>query len=97
MLEPGKPDDEAVRLKTLQSLKLLDTAPEERFDRLTRLARRLFDVPIALVSLVDTNRQWFKSRSGMNISETPRAISFCLSNSARRRASSSGLICATLL
>jgi len=77
MLEPGKPDDEAVRLKTLQSLKLLDTAPEERFDRLTRLARRLFDVPIALVSLVDANRQWFKSSVGINVSETPRAVSFC--------------------
>ncbi|UZE21612.1 sensor domain-containing diguanylate cyclase [Pseudomonas sp. B21-056] len=77
MLEPGEPDDEAVRLKTLQSLKLLDTAPEERFDRLTRLARRLFDVPIALVSLVDANRQWFKSNVGMSVSETPRAVSFC--------------------
>jgi diguanylate cyclase (GGDEF)-like protein len=77
MLEPGKPDDEAVRLKTLQSLKLLDTAPEERFERLTRLARRLFDVPFALVSLVDANRQWFKSNGGMSVSETPRAVSFC--------------------
>src|SRR5690606_34320077 len=61
----------------LQSLKLLDTAPEERFDRLTRLARRLFDVPIALVSLVDTNRQWFKSSAGLDASETPREVSFC--------------------
>ncbi|ROM75644.1 GGDEF domain-containing protein [Pseudomonas brassicacearum] len=77
MLAPGKPDNEAVRLKNLHSLKLLDTAPEERFDRLTRLARRLFDVPIALVSLVDANRQWFKSSAGLDVSETPREVSFC--------------------
>ncbi len=77
MLAPRKPDDEAARLKNLHSLKLLDTAPEERFDRLTRLARRLFDVPIALVSLVDANRQWFKSSAGLDASETPREISFC--------------------
>ncbi|WP_260954554.1 GGDEF domain-containing protein [Pseudomonas citri] len=77
MLAPGKPDDEAVRLKKLHSLKLLDTAPEERFDRLTRLARRLFDVPIALVSLVDAHRQWFKSSVGLDVSETPREVSFC--------------------
>ncbi|CAH0145563.1 sensor domain-containing diguanylate cyclase [Pseudomonas brassicacearum] len=77
MLAPRKPDDEAARLKSLHSLKLLDTAPEERFDRLTRLARRLFDVPIALVSLVDANRQWFKSSAGLDASETPREISFC--------------------
>ncbi|WP_434601111.1 sensor domain-containing diguanylate cyclase [Pseudomonas sp. Z1-29] len=77
MLAPGKPDNEAVRLKQLQSLKLLDTPPEERFDRLTRLARRLFNVPIALVSLVDANRQWFKSSAGLEASETPREVSFC--------------------
>ncbi len=77
MLAPRKPDDEAARLKNLHSLKLLDTAPEERFDRLTRLARRLFDVPIALVSLVVANRQWFKSSAGLDASETPREISFC--------------------
>lgn len=77
MLAPGKPDNEAVRLENLHSLKLLDTAPEERFDRLTRLARRLFDVPIALVSLVDANRQWFKSSAGLEASETSREVSFC--------------------
>ncbi len=77
MLAPRQPDDEAARLKNLHSLKLLDTAPEERFDRLTRLARRLFDVPIALVSLVDANRQWFKSSAGLDASETSREISFC--------------------
>ena len=71
------PINEALRLSTLRSLKILDTAPEERFDRLTRLARRLFNVPEALVSLVDEDRQWFKSHSGTEVTETPRDISFC--------------------
>jgi len=62
---------------TLQSLNILDTLPEERFDRLTRMAKRMFRVPIALVSLVDENRQWFKSCVGVDVSETPRDISFC--------------------
>ncbi|MDN7430394.1 GGDEF domain-containing protein [Burkholderia sp. AU16741] len=65
------------RLDTLHSLSILDTPPEERFDRLTRLARRLFDVPIALVSLVDENRQWFKSHAGLDAAQTPRDVSFC--------------------
>ena len=69
--------DEKVRLETLWSLDVLDTQAEERFDRLTRIARRMFGVPIALVSLVDENRQWFKSRMGLAASETPREISFC--------------------
>lgn len=71
------PIDDAFRIDTLQSLNILDTAPEERFDRLTRLARRLFDVPIALVSLVDERRQWFKSHDGLEATETPRDVSFC--------------------
>lgn len=74
---PDLPEDERTRLETLRSLNLLDTAPEERFDRLTRLAKRLFGVPISLVSLVDEQRQWFKSCDGFNLSETPRNISFC--------------------
>lgn len=65
------------RMQVLNALKLLDSAPDERFDRLTRMARRLFDVPIALVTLVDSNRQWFKSCQGLGILETPRDISFC--------------------
>ena len=77
MLEPPLPPDEAMRLAALRSLNILDTPAEERFDRITRLAQRLFDVPIALVSLVDTNRQWFKSCQGLDASETPRSISFC--------------------
>ncbi len=69
--------DETQRLEALRSLGVLDTPPEERFDRLTRLARRVFDVPIALISLIDADRQWFKSRSGLEVSETPREDSFC--------------------
>lgn len=72
-----RPADEATRIDTLRSLNILDTSPEERFDRLTRLAKRLFGVPIALVSLVDADRQWFKSCVGLAASETPRDISFC--------------------
>lgn len=71
------PPDERSRLETLRALNLLDTAPEERFDRLTRMARRMFGVPISLVSLVDANRQWFKSSQGLDASETSRDISFC--------------------
>ena len=77
MLEPPLPPDEQRRLATLRSLHILDTPPEERFDRITRTAQRLFNVPIALVSLIDSNRQWFKSCQGLSVSETPRGISFC--------------------
>jgi diguanylate cyclase (GGDEF)-like protein len=77
METPKRPVGETRRLAALRSLTILDTAPEERFDRLTRLASRLFEVPIALVSLVDENRQWFKSKVGLDVCETPRDISFC--------------------
>ena len=77
MHKPITPHDEKTRLETLRSLKLLDTSPEERFDRLTRLAKRMFGVPISLVSLVDADRQWFKSKQGLDADETPRDISFC--------------------
>ena len=76
-MAPADPPGEPERLATLRGLDILDTPPEERFDRLTRLARRLFDVPIALVSLVDESRQWFKSCAGLDALETPRDISFC--------------------
>ncbi len=77
MQKPAIPQDEVERLKVLRSLDILDTPAEERFDRLTRIANRMFDVPIALVSLVDENRQWFKSSVGLEATETPREISFC--------------------
>lgn len=76
-LVPSIDVDENYRLATLRSLNLLDTPAEERFDRLTRLARRLFDVPVAVVSLVDANRAWFKSCVGMAAESVPREISFC--------------------
>ena len=69
--------NEIQRLQTLCALGILDTPPRERFDRLTRLACRLFEVPIALVSLVDSDRQWFKARVGLDAHETPREHSFC--------------------
>lgn len=71
------PPNESERIRSLRALEVLDTPAEERFDRLTRLARRLFDVPIAAVSLVDSDRQWFKSKAGLDIEETPRQQSFC--------------------
>lgn len=77
MKKPEIPSNESDRLNSLCALNLLDTAAEERFDRITRLAKRFFDTSIALVSLVDANRQWFKSRQGIDAAETPREISFC--------------------
>lgn len=77
MKTPDKPINETDRINTLRSLNILDTQAEERFDRLTRLAARMFDVPIALVSLIDEDRQWFKSATGLDASETHRDISFC--------------------
>jgi diguanylate cyclase (GGDEF)-like protein len=77
MLTAAKPKDDFSRLQTLRSLNILDTDPEERFDRLTRLARRLFEVPIASVSLVDENRVWAKSQVGLDTRETSRDISLC--------------------
>lgn len=77
MEEPRLPENEQQRLEKLKDLNILDTEPEERFDRITRLAKRLLNVPIALVSLIDVNRQWFKSCQGLNVRETSRKISFC--------------------
>ncbi len=77
MQEPLPPIDETARLMSLHSLRIMDTPDEERYDRLTRMAKRLFNVEIALVSLVDSDRQWFKSKQGLDACETSRAISFC--------------------
>jgi len=77
MIKPEIPANEPQRLETLRGLGILDTPAEERFDRITRMAKRLFNVPIALVSLVDENRQWFKSCMGVPVCETGRDISFC--------------------
>lgn len=77
MIEPPFTDDELLRLESLSALRILDTAPEERFDRITRMAKRVFNVPICLISLVDRDRQWFKSAQGLEATQTPRNISFC--------------------
>ena len=71
------PPNEAERQKSLESLNILETAIEERFERVTRLASRLIGTPIAAISLIDGNRQWFKSVKGLADSETARDISFC--------------------
>jgi GAF domain-containing protein len=71
------PLDEEQRLATLHSLGILDTPEEQRFDRLTRLAAGILGVPVALVSLVDRERQWFKSAHGVEVRQTPRETSFC--------------------
>ena len=77
MQEPPRPANEPDRLQALRQLLILDTPPEERFDRLTAFAAQEFDVPTALLSLIDDDRQWFKSRVGVDSCETPRSISFC--------------------
>lgn len=77
MIAPSIPDNESQRLQTLHQLLIMDTPPEERFDRITQFARFEFDVPIALITLVDKDRQWFKSSAGLNACETSRDISFC--------------------
>jgi len=71
------PADEAERLQTLRRYEILDTLPEQAFDDLTLLAARICDTPIALVSLIDQDRQWFKSRVGLDTTETPRDLAFC--------------------
>ncbi|WP_304176124.1 PAS domain S-box protein [Phenylobacterium aquaticum] len=68
---------ELERLQALRELDLLDTEAEPLFDRLTELAALTFDTPISLITLVDSDRQWFKSRHGIDIAETPREIAFC--------------------
>ena len=71
------PQNESERLRALRSYKILDTKPEERFDELTKLAAIICGVPMSLITLIDTDRQWFKSKVGLEISETPRAQAFC--------------------
>lgn len=74
-----KPANEAERLETLRSYEILDTEPEAAFDDLTLLASYVCQTPVALISLIDAERQWFKSRVGVSITETSRDIAFCAS------------------
>jgi anti-sigma regulatory factor (Ser/Thr protein kinase) len=74
---PVMPENEAARLEALHRYRILDTEPERSFDDLTLLASHICGTPMALISLVDADRQWFKSRIGIPISETARAVSFC--------------------
>ena len=71
------PENEAERLKAVRALDLLDTKPEERFDRITRLAARILGVPISFIVLVDENRQFVKSSYGFDLVETNRDSAFC--------------------
>ncbi len=71
------PKNDAQRIKVLWQYDILDTVPEEVFDDLTELAARICEAPIALITLVDEDRQWFKSKVGVTINETSRDISFC--------------------
>ncbi len=77
MEEPKLPENENQRLKALYDLELLDTDSDKHFDRLTRTAKLTFDVPIGVISLIDKQRQWFKSKDGIEHSELPRRTSFC--------------------
>lgn len=77
MVSPPLPANEPARLASLHDYQILDTPPDDAFDRITRLASRILKTPIALVSLVDKNRQWFKSHLGLVAEETPREVAFC--------------------
>jgi GAF domain-containing protein len=77
MVTPKPMKNEAARVAALHNYAILDTEPEQAFDDLVLLASFLCKTPIALISLVDEDRQWFKSRVGVSISETPREIAFC--------------------
>ncbi len=71
------PENEDERLNTLHGYGILDTHPEDRFDELTRLAALICGTPISLISLVDEDRQWFKSKTGLAVCQTPREEAFC--------------------
>ena len=77
MIPAPIPHDEERRIEALRRMLILDTPPEERFDRVVAFASEEFDMPIVLVSLVDSRRQWFKARVGLEACETDRESSFC--------------------
>ncbi len=77
MPEAPRPPDEQARLRALRAYEILDTPPEPSFDRLSRLAAMVLGTPMALITLVDAERQWFKARIGLDLQQTDRALSFC--------------------
>jgi len=77
MVTPKPMKNEATRVAALHNYAILDTEPEQSFDDLVLLASFICKTPIALISIVDEDRQWFKSKVGVSISETPREIAFC--------------------
>ena len=77
MTSPPIPSNEQERLDALYSLNILDTLPEEEFDSLTELASFICGVPISLITFIDKDRQWFKSKKGFEDEETTREVSFC--------------------
>jgi len=76
-MEPGWQKREERRIAALYSYDILDTPPEPQFDRIARIAAELLQVPISLVTLIDSTRQWFKAKHGLEVSETPRSHAFC--------------------
>ncbi|MCB4806804.1 GAF domain-containing sensor histidine kinase [Tamlana sp. 62-3] len=77
MIAPKEPENEGERLEFLKSFNILDTLPEADYDNITKIAAEICGVPIALVSLIDDRRQWFKSHHGLNVTETPKEFAFC--------------------
>ncbi|HTN75166.1 MAG TPA: SpoIIE family protein phosphatase, partial [Pirellulaceae bacterium] len=77
MIPAPTPADEAERMADLQALRILDTPPEDRFNRIIRLAKGILQVPIAYIALVDRDRQWFKAKCGVTVDQTGREESFC--------------------
>ncbi|MDI9636173.1 GAF domain-containing protein [Geitlerinema splendidum] len=76
-MQVPRPPDEEARLAALYQYAILDTPPEEDFDALTQLAAQICQAPIALISLMDCDRQWFKSKIGIDVSGTSREVAFC--------------------